>query len=520
MPLGKGQVAVVAGAILDPGQIGSADARHRAYQALCELAGATYTPPEGISPTACGFGTLALAALAGDVTVLPAYEDWNVAWEQFKAKGAFQPVAEAKANAPTAAGQTINGAVAATIEVPAGGSVEVPFLLAWRYPNKYSAPPQDNYGLPMTMMGNYYATLWPDAKAVIPTPPPISRRSRSGPSRSARPSTTARSPIGCLDCITSQAATIRHIGVVFQIANGEPYGWEGSNGCCQPTCTHVWGYEQTPLAPLPRSRTRDAADRLPMSAGSRRRRHTTARSLPTPGHPTSEHPFVDGHSSCILKAYREALNSPDDSFFKQYWPHVKRAVEYLIARDAAGGQPDGVLEDVQWNTYDEALHGVTTFMSGYYLAALRAGEEWAKRMGDTKTAERFHAIFLKGQENLVKRCWNGEYFQQDLPNYMNMPGEVGPGCMCRPTHRPVVGPSTRTGLHPAQGKGAIRPALDLQVQLAARPDRLPSIAARLLRRRRQGNADRHLAEGRPARRTSCSIPTKSGPAPSIKSPGT
>jgi uncharacterized protein (DUF608 family) len=130
-----------------------------------------------------------------------------------------------------------------------------------------------------------------------------------------------------------------------------------------------------------------------------------------------------------LKAYREALNHPDDSFFKEYWPHIKQAVEYLIRRDAAGGKPDGVLEDAQWNTYDQALQGVTTFLSGYYLAALRAGEEWAKRMGDEKTAKRFHDIFLKGQANLVKRCWNGEYFQQDLPNYMNMPAEIGPGCM-------------------------------------------------------------------------------------------
>ncbi len=429
MPLGKGRVAVVAGAILDPRRIGSADVRHRAYEALCELAGATYTPPEGISSSACGFGTLALAALAGDVTVLPAYEDWNDAWEQFKAKGAFQPFDEAKANAPTAAGKTINGAVAATVEVPAGGSVEVPFLLAWRYPNKYSAPPANNCGLPVTMMGCYYATLWPDAKAVAADAAAnfATLRGRTESFRKTFYDSTL--PYWLLDCITSQAATIRHIGVVFQIANGEPYGWEGSNGCCQPTCTHVWGYEQTLSHLFPDlERGMRRIDFLCQQNPDGGVNNRTA--LPTPGHPTCEHPFVDGHSSCILKAYREALNSPDDSFFKQYWPHVKRAVEYLIARDAAGGQPDGVLEDVQWNTYDEALHGVTTFMSGYYLAALRAGEEWAKRMGDAKTADRFHEIFLKGQENLVKRCWNGEYFQQDLPNYMQMPGEVGPGCMC------------------------------------------------------------------------------------------
>ena len=106
-------------------------------------------------------------------------------------------------------------------------------------------------------------------------------------------------------------------------------------------------------------------------------------------------------------------------------------MEYLIARDAkaSGGQPAGILEDDQWNTYDEALHGVTTFISGYYLAALRAGEEWARRMGDAAAADRFHGVFVKGQENLVKLCWNGEYFQQYLPDYLKRHGEVGPGCM-------------------------------------------------------------------------------------------
>jgi uncharacterized protein (DUF608 family) len=153
--------------------------------------------------------------------------------------------------------------------------------------------------------------------------------------------------------------------------------------------------------------------------------------VPSPPRPTGEHPFADGHASCVLKAYREALNQPDDAFLKEYWPHVKHAVEYLIDRDAkaTGGQPVGVLQDDQWNTYDEALHGVTTFISGYYLAALRAGEEWGRRVGDGAAADRFRGVFEKGQKKLIEQCWNGEYFQQDLPDYMKRQGEVGPGCM-------------------------------------------------------------------------------------------
>jgi hypothetical protein len=72
---------------------------------------------------------------------------------------------------------------------------------------------------------------------------------------------------------------------------------------------------------------------------------------------------------------------------------------------------------------------VTTFISGYYLATLRAGEEWARRMGDAATADRFHGVFEKGQKKLIELCWNGEYFQQHLPGYEKRGGEFGPGCL-------------------------------------------------------------------------------------------
>ena len=208
------------------------------------------------------------------------------------------------------------------------------------------------------------------------------------------------------------------------------YGWEGSNGCCDPTCTHVWGYEQS-LARLFPALERDMR-RIDFTHQQRADGGVNNRTeVPSPSHPTGEQPFADGHASCILKAYREALNQPDDKFLREYWPHIKRGVEYLISRDAkaAGGQPAGILQDDQWNTYDEALHGVTTFISGYYLAALRAGEEWARRVGDPAAAERFHGVFEQGQKKLVELCWNGEYFQQHLPDYEKRQGEVGPGCM-------------------------------------------------------------------------------------------
>jgi uncharacterized protein (DUF608 family) len=419
----KGKVVVAAGAVLEPALSGFSHHRQAAYAFICGLVGASYTGSGGFQhPKAPGFGTLALAALVGEITVLPTAGHREEAWKAFAAEGRFTPLAHASSSPPTPREQTVYGAVAATVSVPAGKSLEVPFLLAWHYPNKY--------GEAQTWMGCHYATQWPDARAVMREAlmgfPAL--RERTEQFRQTFYDSTL--PYWLLDCVTANAAILRHIGVVFRIANGDVYGWEGSNGCCAPTCTHVWGYEQS-LSRLFPALEKDMR-RIDFKHQQRPDGGVNNRTdVPSPPRPTGEQPFADGHASCILKAYREALNHPDDAFLREYWPHVKRAVEYLIDRDskAAGGQPAGILQDDQWNTYDEALHGVTTFISGYYLAALRASEEWSRRVGDGAAADRFHGIFEQGQKKLVELCWNGDYFQQHLPDYMKRQGEVGPGCM-------------------------------------------------------------------------------------------
>jgi uncharacterized protein (DUF608 family) len=419
--VGNGKVVLASGAVLDPPAANISHQRQRALHLICQLAGARYTVSDGQHPKAPGFGTFAVATLGSGATILPEFEDWQAAWRTFGNSTGFASIHNGHSTLPTQIGETTHGGVASTFKVRPGGTHEVPFLVAWHYPNKYSG---------QTWTGCHYAAQWPGAAAVIGE---AARKFGDIHRRTEQFQTTfydSTLPYWLLDCVTANAAIMRHIGIIFRIANGDVYGWEGSNGCCDPTCTHVWGYEQSLARLFPElereMRRIDFKHQQAADGGVNNRTH-----VPSPTHPTGEHPFTDGHASCILKAYREALNSPGDGFLKEYWPHVRQAVEYLIARDAktAGGEPAGILQDDQWNTYDEALHGVTTFISGYYLAALRAGEEWARRMGDDAAADRFHGVFEKGRSKLVESCWNGEYFQQNLPDYMERQGEVGPGCM-------------------------------------------------------------------------------------------
>ncbi|HLJ54091.1 MAG TPA: GH116 family glycosyl hydrolase, partial [Chthonomonadaceae bacterium] len=424
--LGAGRVILDAGPILDPDHIELVGARAAAYRALASTVGAQIKGGEGVPAGAPGMGSVAIGVKGGSQGFDLAFTDWTAAWSKFAGAG-LKPATEADPmliSHPTAMGRTCCGAVGTEITVAPGKTVETPFVVAWRYPNKYSSRGEN--------MGCHYAPRGDQDNAGLIARRAIMRfaalRSRTERFRSVFYDSSL--PHWMLDAITSQVATLRHIGVVFRIGNGDFYGWEGSNGCCDPTCTHVWGYVQNAARVFPAierdMRRIDFKHQQGPDGGVHNRTE-----VPSPPRPTGERPFTDGHCSCILKAYREALNTEGDAFFKEYWPNVRHAVQYMIDRDAAtsNGTPNGLIEDDQWNTYDEALHGVTSFIGTYYLAALRAGEEWAKRAGDRDSAARFRSVYELGRKNLVDRCWNGEYFRQDLPGYEKRGGEVGPGCM-------------------------------------------------------------------------------------------
>jgi hypothetical protein len=118
-------------------------------------------------------------------------------------------------------------------------------------------------------------------------------------------------------------------------------------------------------------------------------------------------PAIDAQAGAILRAYREHQMSVDDAFLRKNWPGIKRATEWLIDKDANG---DGIIESNQHNTLDTDWFGPVAWLSGLYVAALRAAEEMAHEAGDTEFAERCRGIFEKGQQNIVAQLFDGEYF--------------------------------------------------------------------------------------------------------------
>ncbi len=116
----------------------------------------------------------------------------------------------------------------------------------------------------------------------------------------------------------------------------------------------------------------------------------------------------------VMMVYRDYVltGRSDTRFLRETWPAVQAAIEYLRQFDHGGGVPENSGYPDQ--TYDDwVVSGVSAYSGGLWLAALRAAEETGRILGDVKSADAYHALFLKGRKTYITQLWNGSYFRYD-----------------------------------------------------------------------------------------------------------
>ena len=296
-----------------------------------------------------------------------------------------------------------------TLVLQPGESKKVAFLVAWNFPNIMELP-----GFPNKQ--HEYAGRFADAKAVAQYAAENYARLEGTTTAWVNTWYDSTLPNWFLDRTLLTTNTLQTANC-YLFEDGQFWAWEGV-GACPGTCTHVWQYAQSigRLFPSLERNLREVTDYgyAQMEDGGIKFRGTYPK------------PAEDGQAGIILRTYREHLISADDAFLRRVWPQTKLALQYLIHED---GNADGILEGGQHCTLDAAWYGPVAWISGHYLAALRAGGEMARLMGDTEFAEEAEGILSRGQVNLVERLYNGEYFI-NLP----VPGKEdtinsGSGCL-------------------------------------------------------------------------------------------
>ena len=408
------------------------DPRLNTYQSNARLVGLTMSNPalpEG-DPMR---GTVALAALVRPGVQVQHWRGWPqgrwwnspmLFWDAFSACGELGAEPEAR----NAVGVVLQRATIAPHQ-----SQTFTFLLAWHFPNR--TPEWCGWDAPKgqggTRIGNYYATRFDDAWAAADY---TAQHVESLEQRTRLFADTFREstlPAAVKEAASANLSTLAST-TCFRTADGEFHGFEGvddTRGCCFGNCTHVWNYETATAFLFPsfaRSLRKAAFGYSMDDAGAMRFRQM----LPD-GFDRFGWAAADGQMGQILHAYLDWKLTGDDAWLRAMWPRLKKAIEFAWVPGGWDANRDGVMEGVQHNTYDVEFYGPNPLCGIYYLGALRASEEMARRMGDTASAAEYHRLFTQGSRWIDANLFNGKYYVQQVRGFRNdqiaphLRGEMG-----------------------------------------------------------------------------------------------
>ncbi len=293
--------------------------------------------------------------------------------------------------------------------LPAGANATVDFVIGWNFPN---IDPAVNG--PRDSMIHSYAKRFADAGTVVQYVATNIARLAGDTMNWVDTWNDSTLPHWFLRRTHDNICNVA-TNTSYHFANGEFWAWEGVYSC-EGTCTHVWGYTQ-------------AMGRLfPEIERALREKTDYAFALQNDGtirfRGRGDGFAADGQAGIILRTYRDHQMTLDDSFLKPLWPKVKMATDRLIGQ----ANENGLLDGSQHNTLDTEWYGEVSWLSGLFLAALRASEEMAKVVGDSDYGQKCRAIFDKGSASLVPELFNGEYFVNKVdPKHLDSINS-GTGC--------------------------------------------------------------------------------------------
>ncbi|HEY3378317.1 MAG TPA: GH116 family glycosyl-hydrolase [Armatimonadota bacterium] len=368
------------------------------------------------------WGTMALTTMAEQgVSYRTRWtsDGWNGSlldfWDDFSADGMLDE-RDGAADAPMAS-------LAVQVEVPAGESRAVTFLLTWHFPNRmtWTPKPADTECAcaggctPDNRIGNYYTTQYADAWDVAERVTAQLPALEADTLQFVQAFAAADLPPVVQDAALSNISTLRS-QTCFRTPDGYLYGWEGccdGAGCCLGSCTHVWNYEQA-LAFL--------FGELSVSMREVEFAHATDEDgvmsfrvfLPLDRANEQGKAAADGQMGCLMKLYRDWQLSGNDAMLRALWPKAKKALALCWVPGGWDADRDGVMEGCQHNTMDVEYYGPNPQMESWYLGALRAMEEMANYLGEPDFAATCRDLFTRGSAWTDAHLFNGDYYEHEI----------------------------------------------------------------------------------------------------------
>ncbi len=334
-------------------------------------------------------GSMSFSMMGKAAAAYASFKPWPVTAALFADKAA-------SATAEADGDDKLVGALAASQQVAAGGTMQADYFITWHFNNPHP-------GLKKLVKdadgGFAYAARFKDALATAEYLATHFQRLSSVTERWHQTWNDSTLPHWFLERTFVNIGTLATANT-YRFASGRFWGWEGV-GACAGTCTHVWQYGHTAARVFP-AIERDQRQRVDLGVAMKEDSGAIIFRA------ENEHrPAIDGQAGTILRIYREHQMSKDDTFLRANWPKIRKAVQFMLEQDKNG---DGMTDSPMENTLDAVWEGEIAWIVGLCIAAARAAQSMAEEAGDAAFAKTCAAYVQKGKANMEKELFNGEYF--------------------------------------------------------------------------------------------------------------
>ncbi len=393
---------------------------------------------ETSDPDDVRYGDMSIGTDASDVHVTHYWYRGNwfdnlmTYWKDFRRQGPIQDrnySEEDNANVSPYSFQDV-ASLSATLTATPGETTCARFVMTWSTPNciNYWNPGDGTTATgsgcdtrsdhPNHPWKNYYATLWRNSSDSLTYALKSYDRLYSQTLMFLETLLETSMPEEALEAVISNLAIIKS-PTILRLTDGSLYGFEGCHwnaGSCEGSCTHVWSYTYSIPFLFPRlersMRTLEYTYSMNPDGSMSFRLM-----LPIGRTPMKFRPCVDGQYGTVMRVWREYKLSGDREWLKTLWPQVKRSIEYAWSsenKDRWDENRDGVMEGRQHHTLDMEIFGESAWLTGMYLAGLKAGALIAAELGEEETAKDYIDIFNRGKERLNRDLFNGRYYYQRI----------------------------------------------------------------------------------------------------------
>ncbi len=381
---------------------------------------------EGMDPESPDFGDVTVATDASDVSLQQYWYrgSWfdNLAtfWSDFNTPGKLKN--RVYSDAGGRGSDTCS--LAGHIRLNPGEKRALRFIITWNFPNRYNYwnPEKCDCGgdesgscKPRTWL-NYYATIFKDSTESAVYSLKNWDRLYDKTLLFKESLFSSSLPEEIIDAVSANISILKS-PTCLRLTDGSFYGFEGCHteaGCCDGSCTHVWNYAYA--LPFLFPKLERSMRSLDYKYNQREDGSMAFRlQLPLGRGRSSFRACADGQFGGVVKAYRDWKISGDTQWLKSIWEELKKSVEFAWSptnEDRWDRDKDGVLEGRQHHTLDMELFGPNSWLTGFYLAALKAASEIAGCFGETDKAAEYMELFEKGKKWCDTHLFNGEYYHQ------------------------------------------------------------------------------------------------------------